>query len=37
MGKSTLIRVLSGLIKPTKGLIELMGNNITNYAPHLRA
>ena len=37
MGKSTLIRVLSGLIKPTKGLIELMGDNITNYAPHLRA
>ena len=37
MGKSTLIRVLSGLIKPTKGLIELMGENITNYAPHLRA
>ena len=37
MGKSTLIRVLSGLIKPTKGLIELMGDNITNYDPHLRA
>ena len=37
MGKSTLIRVLSGLIKPTKGLIELKGDNITNYAPHLRA
>lgn len=37
MGKSTLIRVLSGLILPSKGVIELMGENITNYAPHLRA
>ena len=37
MGKSTLIRVLSGLILPSKGLIELMGENITNYAPHVRA
>ena len=30
MGKSTLIRVLSGLILPSKGVIELMGENITN-------
>ena len=37
MGKSTLIRVLSGLILPSKGVIELMGDNITNYAPHVRA
>ena len=37
MGKSTLIRVLSGLILPSKGVIELMGKNITNYAPHVRA
>ena len=37
MGKSTLIRVLSGLILPSKGVIELMGENITNYAPHVRA
>jgi len=37
MGKSTLIRVLSGLIIPTNGIIELNGENITNYAPHLRA
>ena len=37
MGKSTLIRVLSGLILPSKGVIELMGENITNYPPHVRA
>lgn len=37
MGKSTLIRVLSGLIFPSKGVIELMGENITNYAPHVRS
>ena len=37
MGKSTLIRVLSGLILPSKGVIKLMGENITNYAPHVRA
>ena len=37
MGNSTLIRVLSGLILPSKGVIELMGENITNYAPHVRA
>ena len=37
MGKSTLIRVLSGLILPSKGVIELMGENIANYAPHVRA
>ena len=37
MGKSTLIRVLSGLIIPTNGIIELNGENITNYAPHVRA
>ena len=34
MGKSTLIRVLSGLIKPSEGTIELIGENITNYPPH---
>ena len=37
MGKSTLIRVLSGLIKPSDGTIELIGENITNYPPHFRA
>ena len=37
MGKSTLIRVLSGLIKPSDGTIELIGENITNYPPHVRA
>ena len=35
MGKSTLIRVLSGLIKPSNGTIELIGENITNYPPCL--
>ena len=29
MGKSTLIRVLSGLIKASDGTIELLGENIT--------
>ena len=37
MGKSTLIRVLSGLIKPSDGTIELIEENITNYPPHFRA
>ena len=37
MGKSTLIRLLSGLIKPSDGTIELAGENITNYPPHVRA
>ena len=37
MGKSTLIRVLSGLIKPSEGTIELLEENITNYPPHVLA
>ena len=31
MGKSTLIRVLSGLIKPSEGTIELIKENITRF------
>ena len=37
MGKSTLIRVLSGIIKPQNGNIYIDEENITNSLPHERA
>jgi len=37
MGKSTLIRCLSGLIKPESGTISLDGKDISLMPPHLRA
>lgn len=37
MGKSTLIRAISGLIPLTRGLIRIDGKNVTNWAVHARA
>jgi len=37
MGKSTLIKTLSGLIIPSKGSIRLFDRNITHMSPHERA
>jgi branched-chain amino acid transport system ATP-binding protein len=37
MGKSTLIRALSGLILPTQGSIVVDGKDITRLPPHRRA
>jgi ABC-type branched-subunit amino acid transport system ATPase component len=37
MGKTTLIRSLSGLIRPEAGRIVFDGNDVTQVAPHERA
>ena len=37
MGKTTLIRALSGLIPASSGTIRLDGDDITHLPPHLRA
>jgi len=37
MGKSTLIRAISGLIPLTRGSIRIDGKNVTNWAVHARA
>ena len=37
MGKTTLIRTLAGLIKPSEGAITLNGQDITRFPPHERA
>ena len=35
-GKTTLINLLTGVLPPTEGRIELEGQDITDLAPHLR-
>jgi ABC-type branched-subunit amino acid transport system ATPase component len=37
MGKTTLIRTLAGLIRPTSGRIVYDGEDVTNLPPHKRA
>lgn len=37
MGKTTLIRALSGLVIPTAGTIRFEGRDITRFEPHKRA
>jgi branched-chain amino acid transport system ATP-binding protein len=36
-GKTTLFGVLSGLLRPAKGTVELLGRDITNVSPQARA
>ncbi len=33
-GKTTLMRVISGLIRPTKGTLTMEGTNVLTTAPH---
>ena len=35
-GKTTLINLLTGVLQPTEGRIELLGQDITELAPHQR-
>ncbi len=35
-GKTTLINLLTGVLDPTEGRIELEGQDVTHLAPHLR-
>ena len=35
-GKTTLINLLTGVLTPTEGRIELLGEDITRLAPHQR-
>ena len=35
-GKTTLINILTGVLTPTEGRIELLGQDITRLPPHLR-
>src|ERR1700712_2056730 len=35
-GKTTLINLLTGVLTPTAGRIELLGHDITTLAPHPR-
>ncbi len=35
-GKTTLINLLTGVLQPTEGRITLLGEDITNLAPHRR-
>ena len=35
-GKTTLINLLTGVLQPTEGRITLLGEDITNVAPHQR-
>ena len=35
-GKTTLINLLTGVLQPTEGRITLLGEDITNLAPHQR-
>lgn len=34
VGKTTLMRVLVGLLKPTEGRVEFNGTDVTRYPPH---
>jgi branched-chain amino acid transport system ATP-binding protein len=36
-GKTTLFGVLSGLLRPASGTVELMGRDVTNLSPQARA
>ncbi len=36
-GKSTLFHLLSGVVQPNSGKVELFGNDVTGLAPHERA
>jgi len=36
-GKTTLFAVLSGLLRPAKGTVELLGRDVTNMSPQARA
>jgi ABC-type branched-subunit amino acid transport system ATPase component/ABC-type branched-subunit amino acid transport system permease subunit len=36
-GKSTLMNVVSGLVTPASGVVELFGRDVTRLAPHARA
>jgi branched-chain amino acid transport system ATP-binding protein len=36
-GKTTLLRCISGILKSSSGLIEFLGENITNCPPHVIA
>ena len=36
-GKSTLVNVISGFVRPAEGRVELLGDDITDLAPHERA
>ena len=35
-GKTTLINLLTGVMQPTSGRVELQGRDITGLAPHRR-
>jgi branched-chain amino acid transport system ATP-binding protein len=36
-GKTTLFAVLSGLLRPARGVVELLGRDVTNLSPQARA
>jgi len=36
-GKTTLFAVLSGLLRPARGTVELLGRDVTNLSPQARA
>ena len=36
-GKSTLMNVVSGFVRPTGGRVEILGQDVTGWPPHLRA
>ncbi|MGD9700999.1 MAG: ABC transporter ATP-binding protein [Acidimicrobiia bacterium] len=36
-GKSTLLKTVSGLLRPSSGMVEVYGDDVTRLAPHKRA